>query len=62
MSSILSDRCANCGESLRRALLSALLSDAGAQLSWDPVHCPDGQEHNFVSQETQKPDPPEKEE
>ena len=38
------DKCTKCGESLRRAMLIAMLSDAGTQVHID---CPNGGEHEF---------------
>ena len=50
----LDSRCSNCGETLRRAMLSALISDAGAEISWDPCKCPDGNEHDFREPEPEE--------
>jgi hypothetical protein len=29
-------------------MLAALMADCGAKPSWDALHCPDGQEHEFA--------------
>lgn len=47
-------KCARCGETLDRAMLAALVMMCGGHASWDPIHCPDGQEHEFAQVETAK--------
>ena len=40
--------CSKCGASLTRAMLLALLQDAGAQVNPRPDECPKGGEHDFI--------------
>ena len=40
--------CTKCGESFERAAIFAMMAQfGGAQLSWNPAECPDGEEHDF---------------
>ena len=44
--------CENCGETLNRMLIFALMAEFGAKLSWDVTKCPDGEEHKLVKRIT----------
>ena len=43
-------KCNNCGQSLKRLMLLALLEDAGAKVYPSSTHCRRGVEHNFEDQ------------
>lgn len=43
--------CGRCGQSLRRLMLLALLSDFGAKTSRKADRCDDGDEHDFMEDE-----------
>lgn len=40
--------CKNCHMSLHRAMLLAMLEDAGAKVYPNALHCTEDKEHNFV--------------
>lgn len=44
------DKCSKCGVTLRRQVLLAMMTDAGAK-TLDPCLCPEGGDHDFVSPE-----------
>jgi len=41
------DVCIHCGMTFRRAILLAMLEDAGAKVYPNSLQCADGQEHDF---------------
>ena len=43
----LSSCCKNCGQSLKRLMLLALIEDAGAKCYPNALYCSPGHEHNF---------------
>jgi len=47
MSDILDQPCTKCGETLRQALLSAMLHDLGCKSNSQPIECPGGGEHDW---------------
>ena len=41
------ERCQNCGETLHRLMVKALLETAGAKVYPSALHCSEGVEHDF---------------
>ena len=41
-------KCKKCGKTLMQLMCFALMSDLGAELSWNPLECREGGEHDLV--------------